>query len=116
MKGKNMKNIASAENSIDKVLKSLNKEYIIIGKNRINSWYAWLVIGLMVGIVSGVIFLNYQKSNLEYAGLEFASSRGSTISQDYVPGEILLKFKDKLSNQDQDKFRGARRHHNTTVQ
>ena len=101
---KNIKKSISTEDSILQVLRSLNKEYFVIGKNRINSWYAWLVIGLTVGVVSGVILLNYQKTNLEYAGLKFVSSSGSTVAQNYVPGEILLKFKDRLSNQDQDKF------------
>ena len=38
----------------NKVLGNLNKDYFVIGRERITGWPAWLIIGIMVGVTIGI--------------------------------------------------------------
>src|SRR3989344_3567658 len=53
------------ENLISHVLKTLNKEYTVVGKARVRSWHAWLAIGLAAGILAGVLFVANRSGEFE---------------------------------------------------
>ncbi len=40
-----------------KIFNLLQKDYVIIGKTRVKSWHGWLVMGILVGIAMGVVFI-----------------------------------------------------------
>lgn len=41
----------------DRALKSLQKEFIVVGKTSIKGWHAWLTLGVIAGITAGVLFV-----------------------------------------------------------
>lgn len=64
---------------VERSFKALQKDYLLIGKNRIRSWHGFLVIGLIVGIMSGVILvankdLRFEKSKAVFVGNKQSNS------------------------------------------
>ena len=43
--------------SMSRAMRVLQKEYVLIGKTRVRSWKAWLIIGIFVGIVAAVLIV-----------------------------------------------------------
>jgi len=43
--------------STSRAMRVLQKEYVLIGKTRVKSWKAWLIIGIVTGVVGAVIFV-----------------------------------------------------------
>src|SRR3989344_4277381 len=41
--------------NIERALKALKRDFIVVGKTRVRSWHAWLIIGLCAGIVAGIV-------------------------------------------------------------
>src|SRR3989344_2864403 len=39
---------------VEHLLQNLRKEYVVVGKTRVKAWHAWLALGLVVGIISGI--------------------------------------------------------------
>lgn len=58
-------NSMNNENPADTLLSSLKKEYVIIGAQRMKSWQGWFIIGIMVGIFSGVIWVANRSGQIE---------------------------------------------------
>ena len=50
---------------VEKALEALKKDFVVVGKTRVRSWHAWLVIGLATGIVAGIIFVANQSGEFE---------------------------------------------------
>ena len=44
----------------DKALRALRKEFVLVEKRRVMSWRAWLVVGIIVGIIAGVVWIAYR--------------------------------------------------------
>ncbi|MDO8569399.1 MAG: hypothetical protein Q7R89_01280 [bacterium] len=53
------------KNKIEKALETLKKEFVVVGKTRVRSWHAWLIIGLCVGIVAGILFVANRSGEFE---------------------------------------------------
>src|SRR3989338_8825658 len=47
----------SNERLVQNTLKTLGKDFIVVGKSRVRSWHAWLAIGVAVGVAAGVLFV-----------------------------------------------------------
>ena len=45
------------DGSVERTLGSIGSDFIVIGKRRVHSWYAWIVIGIAVGITVAVILV-----------------------------------------------------------
>src|SRR3989338_3888767 len=58
-------------------LKTLQTEFIAIGKTRVNSWTAWLVIGLAVGIAAGILFVANRSGEFEVGEAKTKTQRFS---------------------------------------
>src|SRR3989344_4394893 len=41
----------------DSVFGSINKDFTIVGKHRVHSWYAWAIIGIVFGMALGIIYV-----------------------------------------------------------
>ena len=55
----------SADLLTSHLLSSLKKEYMIVGRRRIKSWHAWLMIGLVAGATAGVTLVTNRSGRLE---------------------------------------------------
>ena len=47
----------------EEALSTLQKEFVIIGKTHIRAWHAWLIFGLVVGVIAGIIFVASRSGN-----------------------------------------------------
>ena len=45
------------DRTIDRILGSLKKEYVIMGSTHVKAWQAWLLVGLAAGILIGIILV-----------------------------------------------------------
>lgn len=50
---------------VENSLRSLRKDYLIVARHRVKSWHAWLVIGLTIGVVTGVILVANRNGEFE---------------------------------------------------
>ena len=60
--------------AIGRILGLLQKEYVIMGKIRVQAWHAWLLIGLMAGITAGMILVANRSGELEKGQAVVSSS------------------------------------------
>ena len=44
----------------DKALRALRKEFVLVEKKRVLSWRVWLVVGAVVGVIVGVLWIAYR--------------------------------------------------------
>ncbi len=56
---------APAERTLD----ALHRDYILIGKKRVRSWTAWLIIGLSAGLAIGIIFVANRSEEFDRSGI-----------------------------------------------
>lgn len=68
-------------NHVNRALESLKKEYVLVGKTRVKAWYAWLVIGLAVGIITGIALVANRTGEVE-------KGRAADIMSQQTSGEI----------------------------
>ncbi len=45
------------ENLVQKALAAIKSEFVVVRKQNIKTWEAWLLLGVVVGVASGVFFL-----------------------------------------------------------
>ncbi|MBI2609938.1 hypothetical protein HYW53_02050 [Candidatus Giovannonibacteria bacterium] len=50
---------------ISKTFRALEKEYVVIGKTRVRSWDAWLVVGLFAGFLIAILFIANKDGGFE---------------------------------------------------
>ena len=55
--------------------KTLQREFLVIGKTRVKSWQAWLLIGVAAGLTAGVLFVANRSGELEAVGAQETSSQ-----------------------------------------
>jgi len=46
-------------------LSTLSREFVVVGKTRVRSWHAWLAIGVVVGIFTGVLYVANRSGEVE---------------------------------------------------
>src|ERR1044071_6173770 len=74
--------------NVDQILKVLREDYVVIGTRNVRSWYAWLSIGVAVGIFAAIVFVANRQGEFELgqaqvltitynAGTDFSSTQGS---------------------------------------
>ncbi|MDO8729050.1 MAG: discoidin domain-containing protein [bacterium] len=68
---------------IEKDIETLKKDFVVVGKTRVRSWHAWLIIGLSVGISVGILFVANRSGEFE-AGM--AASWGTATARSYISG------------------------------
>ncbi|OGF67235.1 hypothetical protein A3I27_04550 [Candidatus Giovannonibacteria bacterium RIFCSPLOWO2_02_FULL_43_11b] len=90
---------------VQNTLKSLEREFVVVGKTRVRSWHAWLAIGIAVGISAGILFVANRSGefgagmaaslapigafeNITATGLAY----GWTLDQDVVNQSIDVHF------------------------
>lgn len=47
----------NSNNEADKVVGELQKDFKIVGSHRVHSWYAWAIIGIVLGMALGIIYV-----------------------------------------------------------
>ena len=50
---------------VEATLQALRKEYVVVGKTHIKAWHAWLVLGLVAGVATGVILVANRSGEVE---------------------------------------------------
>lgn len=75
------------------IIKKLQKDFVIVGKTRVHTWQAWLVIGLAAGISIGIAFVANRSGEVEPS---IADSPKKEEVQEFVPGRVLVRFKDNV--------------------
>src|SRR3989344_5943621 len=84
----------SNEKLVQDTLKTLNKDFIVVGETRVRSWHAWLSIGIAVGGLAGVLFVAGRTVEFEESFAQVAPTSGligywkfdegsGTMAQDY---------------------------------
>src|SRR3989344_3582136 len=73
----------SNEKLVQNTLKTLGKEFVVVGKTRVRSWHAWLAIGLAIGISAGILYVANCSGEFEQGTAQTVSptSYVLTISQ-----------------------------------
>ncbi|OGF69030.1 hypothetical protein A3H65_01825 [Candidatus Giovannonibacteria bacterium RIFCSPLOWO2_02_FULL_45_14] len=73
----------SNEKLVQNTLKTLGKEFVVVGKTRVRSWHAWLAIGLAIGISAGILYVANRSGEFEQGTAQTVSptSYVLTISQ-----------------------------------
>jgi len=80
------KKIRSADILAEEVVGAFKKKYLVIGRGEINSWKAWLVIGIMVGItIANVSTVDAQEtvdasSDFQYTSIDLDTSNNPHIA------------------------------------
>lgn len=41
----------------DSVVKDIHKDFLIVGKHRVHSWYAWAMVGIVFGMALGIVYV-----------------------------------------------------------
>lgn len=68
-----------ADIAAGKALTGLREKFLLIGKRNVIAWKAWLVIGLVAGISTGVIFVANRSVRFETSKAEFINPRASRL-------------------------------------
>lgn len=68
-------------NRANRLLKGLKKEHFAVGKTRVKSWHAWLVIGFAVGITGGVFLVSSRGGDF---GVSRAADTAQEVSEDFL--------------------------------
>ena len=68
---------SETESITTRALKALSKEYVAVGKTRVRSWRAWLIIGLAAGILAGVLFVANRSGEFDYSLAQVAPTSGN---------------------------------------
>lgn len=55
----------SSTESVNTILSILKKEYVVVGTTRVRSWHAWLIIGVAVGIIAGILLVASRSGEFE---------------------------------------------------
>jgi len=77
-------------------LQALKRDYAIIGKRRIKGWRAWLVIGVVIGVASGVVLVANRTGRLshsEAAEISIDVGEAENKQYPYPPANILYHNK-----------------------
>lgn len=69
-----------------KALEALQKEFVVIGKTHIKAWHAWLILGLVAGIASGVLFVANRTGN--FSGIFAATPQVTSTVELYLPSYL----------------------------
>lgn len=62
------------EELVQKGFKTLQKEFLIIGKTHVKSWQAWLLIGIAAGITAGIVFVANRSGEFDVSKAEQLSA------------------------------------------
>ncbi len=85
---------------VSNALGALQKEYMMVGRTRVRAWDAWLVIGLMIGILAGILFVANRSGEFE-KGEAIVTQAGpvsvfldpaSPSSRNIAPGATNVEF------------------------
>jgi len=95
------KKIRSADILAEEVVGAFKKKYLVIGRGQVTSWKAWLVIGIMAGITTGVAFVASNTTRPSgIAQVEFETTKAAEIilqapheQSEFSSNEILVKIK-----------------------
>src|SRR3989338_989114 len=72
----------------DRFLQALQRDYVLVGKTRVHSWHAWVIIGACVGFVIALVLVANRSGEVEpsraaitgqVAAYSFDEGRGTTI-------------------------------------
>src|SRR3989338_4755071 len=55
----------SNEQLVHDTLSTLSREFVVVGKTLVRSWHAWLAIGVVVGIFTGVLYVANRSGEVE---------------------------------------------------
>ncbi|MBI2609939.1 S8 family serine peptidase [Candidatus Giovannonibacteria bacterium] len=94
-KGKNSSELVS------RTFKKLQRDYLVIGKERVHSWDAWLAIGFIAGVLAAVIVISNRSGEFDTS---VAAIEESAAVSSYFPGRILVKFKEGVSDAEQGRL------------
>lgn len=58
-------NTSNQDRRVERVLQALKQEYVVVGKTRVRTWHAWLLIGIAAGIAAGIILVANRSGEVE---------------------------------------------------
>lgn len=50
---------------VERAINALKKEYVVVGKTHVRAWHAWLALGLVAGVVSGIFLVASRSGEFE---------------------------------------------------
>src|SRR3989344_163300 len=71
------------------ILSRLNSDFILIGKTRVHSWRAWLLIGIAAGAAAGILLVANRSGELDMTGAESGPSVVSPTSVEDITYDLL---------------------------
>ena len=66
----------------DAIVKDINKEFVIVGKHRVHSWYAWAIVCIVIGMFLGIVYVASQGT--QFASTEAAAGDPGTVKVHFV--------------------------------
>lgn len=88
----------SVEQSVARAMNALHRDYVVVGEGRVHAWHAWLIIGIVVGIVAGILFV---ANSTDGVALSNASSPANAAAlPPPPPSPITQNFQDHFNYPD----------------
>lgn len=72
----NQNHVGGLENS---VVGSIGKDFTIVGKHRVHSWYAWAIVGIVFGMALGIVYVANRSNRFE-----------SSSASQYAPSTAMV--------------------------
>ncbi len=84
-----MSNSHNSENLTDAVVREIHKDFTLVGKHRVHSWYAWAIVGIVAGMGLGIVYVanrsaNFEQSQAAYFAPATSLSIGSASTEPMV--------------------------------
>lgn len=73
----------------DKVVADLQKDFVAVGKHHVHGWYAWAIVGIVLGMAVGILYVANQ--NAQFNASNASMMPNPAITAQYTAPAITVK-------------------------
>lgn len=92
-------------NIADAAVSDIHKDFVVVGKHRVHSWYAWAIVGIVFGMALGIVYVA-NRSNQSNQNVQFTQSQAATANPKISPIGVV-SFTPIYKSNKADKFVGT---------
>lgn len=56
---------SNQDRRVERILSAIKQEYVIVGRSRVKTWHAWLLIGIAAGVAAGIVLVANRSGEVE---------------------------------------------------